>query len=128
MWFSGLPTTRNTHTLELRTFHPFTHEIEKLTAGLLYRYGGAHTTTTNTVVFVLSYSLIHILTLSSTTHQHTTHRAHTEVQIPLARTTDTKKNQRRDRDHHLPLCHPHPLHHHPMAHTPKGGGWGDTSP
>ena len=22
---SGLPTTRNTHTLELRTFHPFTH-------------------------------------------------------------------------------------------------------
>jgi len=25
MWFSGLPTTRNTHTLELMTFHPFTH-------------------------------------------------------------------------------------------------------
>jgi hypothetical protein len=25
MWFSGLPTTRNTRTLELRTFHPFTH-------------------------------------------------------------------------------------------------------
>jgi len=26
MWFSGLPTKRNTHMLELRTFHPFTHE------------------------------------------------------------------------------------------------------
>ena len=27
---SGLPTTRNTHTLELRTFHPFTHENSRV--------------------------------------------------------------------------------------------------
>jgi hypothetical protein len=35
MWFSGLPTTRNTHTLELRTFHPFTHKITQTIVRIL---------------------------------------------------------------------------------------------